>query len=103
MTIALLPLPASSRQWRATPEAMARDYAAINDTRPNGELILLMWMVPGMVPANNPGSAAGAATLQKYVVMVAVHGRLDKTTGTLSFEDIGDLDAKNQDGKSLKA
>jgi hypothetical protein len=30
-----------------------------------------------------------------------VHGRLDKTTGVISFEDIDKLDAKNQDGKLL--
>ena len=27
--------PASARQWRATPDAVARDYATITDTRPS--------------------------------------------------------------------
>ena len=30
---------ASSRNWKATPDAIARDYATINDARPGGELI----------------------------------------------------------------
>lgn len=98
----MIPFPASSRQWRTTPEALTRDYAAINDTRPNGELILLMWMVPGMAPATGPGSEIASSTLRKYVVIVAVHGRLDKTTGVVSFDDIAEPDVKNQDGKSLK-
>ncbi len=46
--------PASARQWRATPDAVARDYATITDTRPNGELIMLMWIVPRMVLPNSP-------------------------------------------------
>ena len=57
--------PVSARQWRATPDAIARDYATITDTRPNGELIMLMWIVPRMVLPNSPGAAAATAMVQK--------------------------------------
>jgi len=93
--------PVSARQWRATPDAIARDYATITDTRPNGELIMLMWIVPRMVLPNSPGAAAATAMVQKYVLMVAVHCHLDKTTGIMSFDEIENLEIKDQSGKSL--
>ena len=93
---------ASSRNWKATPDAIARDYATINDARAGGELVLLMWFVPGMVRSDMSGAASLAATLQKYVVVMVVHGRLDKTSGTFSFDDIDTLEARNQTGKPLK-
>jgi hypothetical protein len=98
---ALTPAPALCRSWKATPEAIARDYAVINDTRPGGDLVLLMWFVPRMVQANTPGGDVAAAMLQKYVVLVAVRGRLDKTTGTVSFDDVASLEARDQSGKPL--
>jgi hypothetical protein len=93
--------PALSRQWKATPESLARDYAGIHDQRPGGELVLAMWFVPQMVPANSPGADVAKAMLEKYVVIMVVHGRLQATTGTISFEPIDALPAMNQSGKSL--
>ena len=92
---------ASSRNWKATPDAIARDYATINDARPGGELILLMWFVPTMVRTDMSGAANLMATLQKYVVVMAVHGRLDKASGTFSFDDIDTLEARDQAGRPL--
>jgi hypothetical protein len=93
--------PALSRQWKATPEALARDYAAIDDQRSNGELVLAMWFVPQMVPANSPGADVAKAMLQKYVVVMVVHGRLQTATGTISFEPVDALQAMSQGGKPL--
>jgi len=92
---------ASSRIWKATPDAISRDYATINDTRPGGELILLMWFVPTMVRPDMSGAANLIAMLQKYVVMMAVHGHLEKASGTLSFDDIDTLEARDRAGKPL--
>jgi hypothetical protein len=92
---------ASSRNWKATPDAIARDYATINDARPGGELILLMWFVPTMVRTDMSGAANLMATLQKYVVVMAVHGRLDKASGAFSFDDIDTLQARDQAGRPL--
>jgi hypothetical protein len=39
--------------------------------------------------------------LQKYVVVMAVHGHLDKPSGSFSFEDINTLQATDQAGKPL--
>jgi hypothetical protein len=92
---------ASSRNWKATPDAIARDYATINDARPGGELILLMWFVPAMVQPGVSGAANLAAMLQKYVVVMVVHGHLDKASGTFSFENIDTLEASDRAGKPL--
>ena len=93
--------PALARQWRATPDAIARDYATITDTRPNGELIMLMWIVPRMVLPNSPGAAAAITMVQKYVLVVAVHGHLDKATGIMTFDDVESLEVRDQAGKAL--
>jgi hypothetical protein len=101
MLLVLGAFPALSRQWKATPEALARDYAAIDDQRSGGELILAMWFVPQMVPANSPGADIAKAMLEKYVVLMVVHGRLQSATGTISFEHVDTLPAMNQSGKPL--
>jgi len=92
---------ASSRNWKATPDAIARDYATINDARPGGELVLLMWFVPTMVRPDMSGAPNLIAMLQKYVVVMAVHGRLDKASGTFSFDDIDTLEARDRAGNAL--
>jgi hypothetical protein len=92
---------ASSRMWNATPDAIARDYATINDTRAGGEVVVLMWFVPALVRPDMSGAANLIAMLQKYVVVMTVHGRLDKASGTLSFDDIDTLEARDQTGKPL--
>ena len=94
---------ASGRQWNATPEAINRDYASINDTRTNGELVLLVWLVPQLLPPETPGVAAIAPMLQKNVVLMAVHGKLDKSTGSMSFDDVTGLSAQDQTGAALTA
>jgi hypothetical protein len=93
--------PALSRVWKATPETLAREYAGINDQRPGGELVIAMWFVPQMVPADTPGADIAKAMLQKYVLIVVVHGRLQRATGTIVFENVDVLSARNQTGQPL--
>ncbi len=93
---------ASARQWKATPQAQARDYATITDTR-TGEMTLLMWFVPEMIGPDTPGASVLTPILRKYVLLVAVHGKLDKPTGTFVFDDVTDLHPTDQDGKPLTA
>jgi len=92
---------ASSRVWKPTPHALARDYASIQDNRGKGEIIVLMWFVPQMVEPGATGAAALTATLQKYVVIVVVHGRLDPTSGAMSFDEIDALEASDRNEKPL--
>jgi hypothetical protein len=93
--------PALPRQWKATTDALARDYASITDVRPGGDIVVLMWFVPPMVSPNSPGAPQITAMMQKYVLVMAAHGHVDKTTGSVSFEDVDALEAKDQAGKAL--
>lgn len=95
--------PASSRTWKTTPDQLAKDYLTINDARPGGEFILLMWFAPPMVQPQMSGADTLRAVLEKYVLIMAVHGNLDKASGTLSFENIDSLQANDQNGKPLNA
>ena len=101
MLFALGVCPALSRQWKATPEALIRDYATITDQRPGGELVLAMWFVPQTMPANSPGADVVRAMLQRYVVLAVVHGRLQSATGIVSFEPVDAVQAMNKSGKQL--
>jgi hypothetical protein len=40
--------PARARQWKATAESLATDYAEILDTNKQGKVVFLMWLVPQM-------------------------------------------------------
>jgi hypothetical protein len=93
--------PASSRVWRATPDQLAQDYLTINDTRPGGELVLLLWFAPPMVRPGIGGGTELSAVLERYVALMTVHGRLDKASGTMSFDDFDTLQANDQAGKPL--
>jgi hypothetical protein len=89
--------PASSRQWKTTPEAVAADYAAITDGRP-GETVAVTWFVP---PMWQPNATALIALTQKYVVLMAADRKIDKATGLPLFEDIAVLEPKDESGKAL--
>jgi hypothetical protein len=93
--------PASSRPWKATPITLAREYGQIIDTRGIGDIVIVSWMVPQGIPADSPGAVAMQAMLQHYVLMVTVHGQLDKTTGVVSFKDNEDFSVKDRNGKQL--
>jgi hypothetical protein len=101
LLLAAASVPALSRSWKPTPSALARDYVMINDTRPGGEVILLMWFVPELLPPETPNAATVKALLDKYVIMMAVHAKLDKVAGKFSFEDVNTLQAKDRSGKPL--
>jgi hypothetical protein len=93
--------PASSRTWKTTPDQIAQDYLTINDTRPGGEVVLLIWFASPMIRPGLSGGPGLALVLDKYVAITAVHGHLDKASGTVSFDDFNLLQANDQDGKSL--
>jgi len=93
--------PASSRIWKASPDQIAKEYAIINDSRPNGEFVVLTWFVPTMVRPDTSEANIMIAALKKYVVVTAAHGQLDKTTAKVTFLDIDALEAKDQDARPL--
>lgn len=94
-------VPALSRAWKPTPLSLARDYVLINDTRPGGEIVLLMWFVPELLPPEVPNAATVKALLDKYVILTVVHAALDKVTAKMSFDDVNTLQAEDRSGKPL--
>jgi len=93
--------PVSSRQWKATPEALAREYGQIIDTRALGEIVVLSWMAPHGIPAENPGAPVMRDMLQRYVLILAVHSQFDKSSGVVSFKEGEAVTVKDQSGKTL--
>jgi hypothetical protein len=60
-----------SRPWpRNAPNAA--DYLIINDTRGNGDIVLVFWLASPLIPAA-PGQQAARDLLDKYVVIGVVH------------------------------
>jgi hypothetical protein len=94
-------LPASSRVWNPTPEKLASDYAIIQDTRPTGDLILLMWFASPIVRPQVPNAAQVRALLDEYIFLSVAHGRFNRTTGSISFDPIDTLEAKDGAGQPL--
>jgi hypothetical protein len=56
---------ASSRIWKATPQAISRDYVTIQDSRGQGDLVFLIWFVPQMLPPGSQGGPVAASMLDK--------------------------------------
>ena len=73
-------VPAQSRAWKPTSISLARDYVLINDTRPDGEVVLLLWFVPELLPSDSPNAGTVKGLLDKYVILTTVHARLDRVT-----------------------
>jgi hypothetical protein len=101
-TLSFVACPSAvSRLWKALPDAIARDYARIEDGRSNGEMVIVMWFAPPTVRADAPGGNNLVQTLQKYTVILALHARIENPTGTATFEEINTLQARDANGKPL--
>lgn len=93
---------ASSRIWKATPQAISRDYVTIQDNRGQGDLVFLIWFVPQMLPPDSAGGPVAASILDKYAVISLAHGHFDLKSGAVSFDEIDALQARDQSEKPLK-
>jgi hypothetical protein len=76
--------PASSRLWKAAPNAIAGDYAGISHDRGNGEFVMIRWFAPPTLAPTSQGEALKAA-LEKYVVIMVVHSKFTPSSGEISF------------------
>ena len=90
--------PVNARPWKPSPSAQAQDYAEILDTRGNGNVIIVVWIVPQMMPQ----SSEGRALLDKYVVLGVVHGHI-QGGGAMAFAPIKGLQVNGANGKPLVA
>jgi hypothetical protein len=92
---------ASARVWKPTPEALAQDYAMIQDRRADGELLSIIWFAPTMLRPNSPGVDVATQILKRYIIIAVARGHLERATGSLAFDDPNISEAKNATGKKL--
>jgi hypothetical protein len=86
-----------SRPWKPTPTQMASDYAQINDNRSNTEIVLLRWWA---APTAQSGTTF-AEILEKYVLISVAHGHVNQPQGSMSFDSMDTLEARDSEGKPL--
>lgn len=87
---------ARSREWKPTPTVEARDYAIISDTRKPGDLRMIFWMAPPLLP-----NGKMQQLLEDYVIIGVVHAR-GSAGGTFTFDTIDTLQPTDGDAKPLR-
>ena len=80
--------PLSARAWKPDARASALDYSQIVDSRKNGDLVMVWWVVPDIFPAA-PNTKAMHDILSRYTVVGIVHGK--STGGKVAFEPVATL------------
>jgi hypothetical protein len=85
-----------SREWKPSATQIARDYAVIADTRTPGDIKMIFWMAPPMLPEGK-----ARQLLENYVVIGVVRGRVIPG-GTMSFDNITTLPVTDAKGTSLR-
>jgi hypothetical protein len=96
MILGVVSSSASSRPWKATPVQIAGEYAAIAHTKSNTDFVNIRWWA---APTVMPGTLAGI--LEKYIVVSVVHFHINPVGGTLSFDNVETLEARDAADKPL--
>jgi hypothetical protein len=89
--------PAFSRTWKATPIQIAGEYAQINHAKSATDFVNIRWWAAPTVAAGTPL----AGILEKYIVVSVVHFHVNQPGGTMSFDDIDTLEARDDSGQPL--
>lgn len=85
---------ANARQWEPAPQMAALDYSQISHIKPNGQVVLLWWIVPEIFMAN-PNNQALLNVLSHYVILGVVQGR-PGANGGLAFDPVPALQIADQ-------
>jgi hypothetical protein len=97
LLVAAFSAPASSRRWKPDAKAAAQDYAQIIDSKANGAIVMVWWLVPQLVPT----LPQAQQVLDNYVIVGVGEGHV-APTGTMSFAAIDPLGANDGSGRALK-
>ncbi len=89
-------ISAQARQWKPPMRAQIVDYLEILDERNERQLIVIWWLASPMFP-NNPDAVA---LFDKYVVIVALHVKIDPTA-VPSYVKIDSLDVRDGNHQAL--
>ncbi len=88
--------PASARQWKPTPQALAQEYSMIQDNRAGDQLVMVFWLSPQMVDDK---------AMQEVLSTNLVIGVLDAhmgSDGKMSATATDTFAAKNAKGDALR-
>jgi hypothetical protein len=97
MAVTLVAAPVEARQWGQGPAA-ALDYSQIVHVKPNGQLVLVWWVVPEIF-APMPNTQALLNVLSRYVVLGVAQGR-PGANGAMAMETIPPVQITDQMGRS---
>jgi len=85
---------ADARQWDPPPQMAALDYSQISHIKPNGQVVMLWWIVPEIFMPN-PNNQALLNVLSHYVILGVVQGR-PNPNGGLTFDPVPALQIADQ-------
>lgn len=97
LVLIVLAAPVSSRPWKPDAKAAAQDYAQIVHNKPNGDIVMVWWLVPQIVPT----LPEVQQVLDNYVIVGVGQGHV-APTGTISFAATDTLGANDGNGRALK-
>jgi hypothetical protein len=89
---------ADARQWEPAPQMAALDYSQISHIKPNGQVVLLWWIVPEIFMPNANNQAL-LNVLSHYVVLGVVQAR-PGGNGGLTFDPVPTLQIADQASRS---
>lgn len=99
VAISLFAAPTDARQWRPSPDphAAALDYTQIVDTKPNGQFVLMWWVVPEIF-APMPNTQTLLSVLSRYVVVGVAQGR-PGANGAMTMDTVPPVQIADQTGR----
>jgi hypothetical protein len=97
--VVLLSTPAQSRMWSKNSVSLAEDYAVITDNRGGGEMVLIFWIAPPIIP-KGPSSQTAQDMLYKYVLLGVAHAHVAKDA-TMTFDPIATPGPRDGNGQPL--
>src|SRR5437764_6136075 len=90
-----------ARQWSPEPRAAALDYAQIVHVKPNGQLVLVWWVVPEIF-APMPNTQPLLNVLSRYVVLGVAQGR-PGANGAMAMDPVPAVQITDQAGRAYSA
>jgi hypothetical protein len=94
----LFSIPAGARSWKPQGAVLAQDYSVITDSRPNRDLVTILWMTWPMTGSVSP---MVQQLLDKYIILGVAHGQIDPG-GKMIFDKEESAQASGQDGAQFK-
>jgi hypothetical protein len=92
--------PAVSRPWTRDPATLAQEYSLINDNRGKGDIVIVIWLSPPMIP-DGPLAPRARETLDDHIIIGVVHAHASKEA-VFTFDAAVAPEVSDGNGKTLK-